>query len=487
MGRLRKTKAALPEFVGLEATDLANVKAGQGKTMIDQQVKAGQEAYQGRFAEGGVIASGYQDHGIGANLLDFKSVDLTGYPYGAWVVNNVASTDRSLVAVGSPVEQDAIAFAGALGVTSSARSFYRPQSSFEVGQPHIYSIYAFLDYAATIQLSVWQADSAADAFNQTGTANLLATGEAITGEPGGILRPKVEFSPTKQYLKFVHQITRTGGGVGTLNTAYFYNPMFEQVQPGQMQPSKFVTPKSGRGNIAANAVEGDALKQHKAGLEIIRTSGTSLTITAGAAFIPGLARVVALPIDRVLSGLVVTTSHRSVYLYEDAAGVGQVELSTTVPSAPYSGAARTKSGDTTRRFLGTVKCNADATIRDMDREGAQLIYQDDLSNRKVLTGGTNTSGTAVSCSNLVPQHVQLVHIHIVNNFITSGGTVYVSRPGGPSPGAGEGIYMVTVTANGRWAAASGPLRLSSSQNLNYAQAVAGMSCDIFIIGYWEQT
>ncbi len=91
------------------------------------------------------------------------------------------------------------------------------------------------------------------------------------------------------------------------------------------------------------------------GLIISWNSGTSISVSAGSAYIPSLAGPVVVDTPLTLSGLTLTAATwYHVYLYDNA-GTAAIEAVTTAPAAPYAGAARTKTGDATRRYLGSLK------------------------------------------------------------------------------------------------------------------------------------
>src|SRR5690606_30899656 len=94
------------------------------------------------------------------------------------------------------------------------------------------------------------------------------------------------------------------------------------------------------------------------------------------------------------------------------------ELSTTEPAAPYAGTARTKTGDTSRRYLGSVRSNGDATpiMFNFLHSGQFIKYRNpqDAAPFRVLREGTATTETVVSASAVVPVTARIASIRIVN-------------------------------------------------------------------------
>ena len=98
------------------------------------------------------------------------------------------------------------------------------------------------------------------------------------------------------------------------------------------------------------------------GLQMQWVSATAVTVSSGRAYIPSLGYYLDAPNAIALTGLVLTASTwHHLYLYDNA-GTPAVECVTTAPAAPYSGTARAKTGDTSRRYIGSVLTDASAAI-----------------------------------------------------------------------------------------------------------------------------
>lgn len=91
------------------------------------------------------------------------------------------------------------------------------------------------------------------------------------------------------------------------------------------------------------------------GFRYISVGDNAITVTAGAAYIPSLGRIVEMPTNKAFTGFVALAarSQHHFYLFENAQGVADVEISLTAPQL-YYGTAYNKSGDASRRYLFSV-------------------------------------------------------------------------------------------------------------------------------------
>jgi len=153
------------------------------------------------------------------------------------------------------------------------------------------------------------------------------------------------------------------------------------------------------------------------GLQMQWVSGTSITVTSGNAYIPSLANVLACPNAMTLSGLSLTASTwYHVYLYSNT-GTPAIECVTTAPVL-YNGAAYQKTGDASRRYIGSVLTDAGGLIYNfLHCEDYRVYYQVGIDTFKVLVGNATTA-TSVSCSSVVPVTALRVFTSIINNDTT---------------------------------------------------------------------
>jgi hypothetical protein len=208
------------------------------------------------------------------------------------------------------------------------------------------------------------------------------------------------------------------------------------------------------------------------GLTMEWVSTTSVRVTTGAAQIQSPKSVIVVTTAITKSGLsIAANTWYHLYLYLNA-GVPDVDVSTTAPATPYSGTARSKTGDTARRYIGSVRSNASSQLINFQQDGPRVFYQVDATQSpfRVLAGGLATAWTAVSLTSVLPVTAAAMDAFIqgVSNTIgieistssTGGLFYYVINPGqfaprlysidraaiafyykAPASGAGAGLFI----------------------------------------------
>lgn len=153
------------------------------------------------------------------------------------------------------------------------------------------------------------------------------------------------------------------------------------------------------------------------GLSMEWVSGTSLRVTSGAAFIPGRGSALELPSAVTKSGLsLAADTWYHVYLFDNA-GNADVEVVTTAPAAPYIGTARAKSGDNTRRYIGSVVTDASGAMYSFSMSGNSVLYGGDsvvYPKLRVLSNGTAPDWTTFSFADVVPVTARILTLALVN-------------------------------------------------------------------------
>lgn len=152
-------------------------------------------------------------------------------------------------------------------------------------------------------------------------------------------------------------------------------------------------------------------------------SGTSIALTTGTAYIPALGRGLEVTSQLTLSGLTLTASTwYYLYLYDNA-GVPAIELVTTAPAAPYSGSARTKTGDTSRRFMGAFKTGASGlfAFRFMSHGITRFLEAINAAPFRVTTGVGPGASTPVSLATVVPPTAKTAEVAVT---LTIGSSPY---------------------------------------------------------------
>lgn len=146
-------------------------------------------------------------------------------------------------------------------------------------------------------------------------------------------------------------------------------------------------------------------------------SSTSISVSAGAAYMPNAGKVLRLDSVLTISGLSLTASTwHYLYLYDNS-GTPAIELVATATAAAYSGTARSKFGDDSRRFLCALRTNGSGGLWRFTIDATGILnYEETTSSAPfaVLIGGTAAAATAVSCSAVVPPTTRTVKLVTIN-------------------------------------------------------------------------
>lgn len=261
------------------------------------------------------------------------------------------------------------------------------------------------------------------------------------------------------------RVTANEGEIGALDTRVTANEgAISALQSGVADLGHF-----------ADSVE--AMTGYIDGLRMEWVSGTSLRVTGGAAYVPGLNGILGVESPISKSGLSLSANTwYHVYLYRNS-GAADIEVSTAAPGAPYSGAARTKSGDNSRRYIGSVRTDGAGSIFNFAHVGNQIVYRANAGSPPfvVVGGGSATSPTSVSCSSVAPPTASLAQITASN--VTNVGLRILESEG--DYGASGRIYGL-----GAGAVASVPVPLNASREfIYYLTGAASGFVQIELTGY----
>jgi len=213
------------------------------------------------------------------------------------------------------------------------------------------------------------------------------------------------------------------------------------------------------------------------GLQMQWVSGTSITVTSGNAYIPSLANVLACPNAMTLSGLSLTASTwYHIYLYSNA-GTPAIECVTTVPVL-YNGTAYQKTGDNSRRYVGSVRTNASASIQPFQMDsGGNIFYgvPPNTNGLRALSNGMATTRTAFSVGIGIPVTATYCIFELTNTDTS----VFVNfgNPMNPSPGG-----VLGVAPGGPRAGAIVSFTCDDNQNVDYfytSSPTSGFYLDIY--------
>lgn len=152
------------------------------------------------------------------------------------------------------------------------------------------------------------------------------------------------------------------------------------------------------------------------GLGLQWDSATGITVPSGSAYIEGEGRVVESASAIVASSLsLAATSWVHVYLYLSS-GTPTLEFSTTAPATPYSGTARSKTGDTSRRYLGSLRTDGAGNVLNFLMTADMVLYREQLDAApfRLVANGTATTTTAVSAAPVAPVTARAVELRVFN-------------------------------------------------------------------------
>lgn len=200
------------------------------------------------------------------------------------------------------------------------------------------------------------------------------------------------------------------------------------------------------------------------GLKLEWVSGTQVRVTPGAAYVPGPKRIAELAAAVTLTPSLAASTWYHAYLTVVGATVS-AEASTTAPAAPYTGTARAKTGDPSRRYVGSFKTDASGNIIQfvIDTTGAfRYLVGNNLAPLRCLANGKATTRTTVSISGAIPV-TATGGVFIMSNTDTS---VFanVSNPSAVS------ASVVGIAPGGSLAGQVLTFPTDSSQNVDYYYA-----------------
>ncbi len=110
-----------------------------------------------------------------------------------------------------------------------------------------------------------------------------------------------------------------------------------------------------------------------------------------------------------------------------------------------------KGGDTSRRYIGSVRTDSSARIYNFLQLGNQVAYRNAQGNPpfRVLAGGTSTSITTVNCAAVVPVTSRLATLQLYNfatGAINLGTGTSDDSAAGPPSAPNDAIYLVRSDA-----------------------------------------
>ena len=242
--------------------------------------------------------------------------------------------------------------------------------------------------------------------------------------------------------------------------------------PSYKDDAGLVTPMSGQ-PIPTGYIDG---------LKMEWVSGTQIRFTSGSAYIPSLGQALTLAAAVTKTPTLAASTWYHAYLYSNA-GTPDVEVTTTTPDTPYSGTARTKNGDTSRRYLGAFKTDSSPAIIGFDSLAGGLVFYRipaaSFGNFQILNGGASTTPVDLDCSGYIPATARIGYFQLqinagtLTNLMPSGVTASPVADLVVTRGASIGIYM-------------GACRIGNAQKVAYQANDASSTTYVWIKGYYEE-
>jgi hypothetical protein len=287
---------------------------------------------------------------------------------------------------------------------------------------------------------------------------------------------------TTTFRKASHGTTMEGVG-GVAVDGYQISLIDTGVAAGVYELGTFSIGDDGRitsavgSNVTASFIEGLALEY---------VSATQIKLKLGSAYIPGINRTIRTMSE--LTSTVISGANALTYLYlYETNGVGQFETSSTAPDVPYTGQARYKTGDTSRRYLGMVKNDSAGNLIPFNCEVlggnifkmtyALLHNSTELRAVNAFTGSTTSQTTDVSATAATAAN-RLTGVSAMSAFVywvtTGSGAKYIGyRPVTNTPPR----VLPAASAGFDW------VDLGSSNQLNYKLDTAGDTITLYVAGY----
>ncbi|WP_396615493.1 hypothetical protein ACHZ97_14570 [Lysobacter soli] len=181
------------------------------------------------------------------------------------------------------------------------------------------------------------------------------------------------------------------------------------------------------GAVKVTAVQSTVEPGYIDGLVPQWVSTTAITVSSGTAYIPSVGANVNVPAAIASAGLSLSANTwYHIYLFLSS-GVPAVEFSATAPSV-YDGTAAIKTGDPTRRYIGSVRTIAAGAILKFSQTNLNVDYLENVvsTTLEVLSNGLATVATNVSLAAVLPPTSKSAFVNIVNASTNS--NILLSNP-----------------------------------------------------------
>lgn len=231
------------------------------------------------------------------------------------------------------------------------------------------------------------------------------------------------------------------------------------------------------------------------GLTLTYDGANTLGIETGAAYVEGSSSVLAVPtrLTRSVTFAASQTAFSYVYLFDNG-GTADIEITTTAPAAPYRGFARSKTGATSRRYLGAVLPNGVATPSMYKWRwiyGDVVRYLENVNNTPflVVNDGQATTETTVNCAGVVPPTSNEAVMYQEHGLTTSGASLVFGSADDNLTLSASAYVDKMARGVGGFLSRQARMTLTSSQTFTYLFTSSPGSTLGFngrVLGYQEQ-
>lgn len=233
------------------------------------------------------------------------------------------------------------------------------------------------------------------------------------------------------------------------------------------------------------AVEGVGLKGDNAaptkdyiqGLLASYVDATHIQIGTGAAATQATGALLQLNSATSVTSLG-TSGWQHVYLY-DSGGAAALEISATAPASPYFGTARSKTGDTSRRYLFSALADGSGNFYQfvhLGVGGVRYLETTSVAPFRAINNSAVTVSTTLALSGVIPVSAQKLSARIAN--LATGAQAYFNTPDMGAVSISN--YMLTSRPgnDGYY-----ELITDASQQINYYNNASGGSLYVDVLGY----
>ena len=262
---------------------------------------------------------------------------------------------------------------------------------------------------------------------------------------------------------------------------------FQDVEGDYANPFQRVTAAGRISKINATAIG----SSYRVGLEYESTTGQTIRLRPGAAYVPGLKKIV---INSTAKDIALpTTTDGLWYLYfTEVNDEGHFYYDTVAPEvSAYVGTARTKAGDPNSRYIGMARNSGTALIpfetENLGEQGFLVQYQRGFENPAIAAfnnvGATTSNQNkligptgAAASDRLLSPYARVLWLYVEK--ATAAPVLYLGWP----TDAGFPPWEIPANTLG---ASSPPLRVSPAQQINW-RASASVNFSAYVLAYIEK-